>query len=544
VIESAGYTPFEQLQSRGKVGPWSDIYALGGTLYKVITGETPAKANDRIMDDPQVLLAQRAELRGHYSPRLLESIDQAMAPRAADRFQDTAQWRDQLGTSNAINPLKHEAAATPPPLPMMHTSSGNSLHEEHERILAEAAAAIARNDPRAVVALFEQLEGKRFVDLDYSQVKKFVLKRKDRQTSLVAGAIILVLLLLGGWAGLAMRNERSEKETTAAKTTRLVQEKANSEAVRIAQERAATTEAARIAKEKAETEAARIAQEREEAEEKQRQMTAQLEHERVTKEEEMKKQAANELNTDSVGDSQVVDLGGGVKMTLCYCPPGSFTMGSPRGETNHFGEENPTDTVITNGFWMGRTEITQAQWVAIMGQNPSGRRRSTFPVESVSAIGADKFVSQLNIKFPLGGKKWVLPSEAQWEYACRAGSSGPWGKRGDGIEGTLGDMGWHKFNSGSDIQDVATKNPNAWGLYDMHGNVSEWCADRWNLDSGLQGGNDPFGTKGTMRIIRGGHCQSEPAYCRSAQRSGNSPAHVDMWIGFRVAVVSNDPRSP
>jgi len=211
VIESAGYTPFEQLQSRGKVGPWSDIYALGGTLYKVITGETPAKANDRAFDDPQVPLAQRPKLQGIYSARLLESIDQAMAPKAADRFQDTAQWRDGLGTSNAITP-PHEQVVTPPPVPVGHTSSGNSLHEEHERILAEAAAAIARNDARAAVSLFEQLEGKRFADLDYSQVKKYVLQRKDRQTSLVAAVVIFVLLVFGGWAGLTIRNERIEDE--------------------------------------------------------------------------------------------------------------------------------------------------------------------------------------------------------------------------------------------------------------------------------------------------------------------------------------------
>jgi serine/threonine protein kinase len=118
VIESAGYTPFEQLQSRGKVGPWSDIYALGGTLYKVITGETPAKANDRIMDDPQAPLARRMELRRRYSPRLLESIDQAMAPKAADRFQDTAQWRDGLGPNKAPTPPAHQPAVASPDLPI------------------------------------------------------------------------------------------------------------------------------------------------------------------------------------------------------------------------------------------------------------------------------------------------------------------------------------------------------------------------------------------------------------------------------------------
>ena len=93
VIESAGYTPFEQLQARGKVGPWSDLYALGGTLYKAITGETPAKANDRAFDDPVVPLTQRSELRGHFTERLLESIDKAMAPNAANRFQSCGEWK-------------------------------------------------------------------------------------------------------------------------------------------------------------------------------------------------------------------------------------------------------------------------------------------------------------------------------------------------------------------------------------------------------------------------------------------------------------------
>jgi TPR repeat protein/serine/threonine protein kinase len=111
VIESAGYTPFEQLQTRGKVGPWSDIYALGGTLYKALTGETPAKAADRIMDDPLVPLAERPEIRARYSSRLLKSIDKAIAPKAADRFQDAGQWRDWVwkSTSHASpEPVREE----------------------------------------------------------------------------------------------------------------------------------------------------------------------------------------------------------------------------------------------------------------------------------------------------------------------------------------------------------------------------------------------------------------------------------------------------
>jgi serine/threonine protein kinase len=97
VIESAGYTPFEQLQSKGNIGPWSDLYALGGTLYKVITAEAPAKANDRAFDDPVMSLVQREELHGRYTPELLGSIDKAMSPKASDRFQDASQWFEQIG---------------------------------------------------------------------------------------------------------------------------------------------------------------------------------------------------------------------------------------------------------------------------------------------------------------------------------------------------------------------------------------------------------------------------------------------------------------
>ena len=125
VIESAGYTPFEQLQSRGKIGPWSDLYALGGTLYKAITGETPAKANDRAFDDPVVPLTQREELRGRYAGALLASIDKAMSTKASDRFQDAGQWREPLmptvpiltqRTPTTRVPVSEQRSNAPPPV--------------------------------------------------------------------------------------------------------------------------------------------------------------------------------------------------------------------------------------------------------------------------------------------------------------------------------------------------------------------------------------------------------------------------------------------
>ena len=128
VIESAGYTPFEQLQSKGNIGPWSDIYALGGTLYKTITGETPAKANDRAFDDPVMPLAKREELRGRYTGALLASIDKALSPKAGDRFQDASQWFEQISLPQkqvSSPPLIPSCAAQPatPPVSLQLPSS-------------------------------------------------------------------------------------------------------------------------------------------------------------------------------------------------------------------------------------------------------------------------------------------------------------------------------------------------------------------------------------------------------------------------------------
>jgi sulfatase modifying factor 1 len=389
-------------------------------------------------------------------------------------------------------------------------------------------------------------------------VKKYVLQRKDRQTSLVAGAIILALLVLGGWAGLSVRNKLIEKEAAVAATTRLVQENANAEAVRIAQARAATAEAARIAKEKAETEtariaqerataeAARIAQERADAEEKQRQMASQLERERVIREEEMKKQAdANDFNTGKVGDTRVVDLGGGVKLTLCYCPPGSFTMGSPVTEANRRDDEDQVPVKISRGFWLAKTECTQAQWHAVMGTEPSRFKGDDLPVEQVSWEDTQAFMATLNGKNLLpAGWQWSLPTEAQWEYACRAGTKTAF-SFGDTLSSKQANFDG-SLPLGSEIKGpflektspVGSYAANAWGLQDMHGNVWEVCEDASHGGRKLPGGTAPVGSGGSDRVDRGGSWGSMGEQnCRSASRGRGGSDHRSDRHGFRAASV-------
>jgi formylglycine-generating enzyme required for sulfatase activity/serine/threonine protein kinase len=239
---------------------------------------------------------------------------------------------------------------------------------------------------------------------------------------------------------------------------------------------------------------------------------------------------ANDFNNAKIGDTRVVDLGSGVKLTLCYCPPGSFTMGSPASEADRFANEDQVQVRITKGYWLARTECTQAQWRAVMNTEPSSFKGDDLPVEQVSWEDAQEFLAKLNNRKVLPeGWKWSLPSEAQWEYACRAGTTTPYA-------GELEQMAWYDGNSGSTTHVVGTKAANAWGLQDMHGNVNEWYSD-WYAEK-LPGGNDPMGaSSGSSRVLRGGSWRNNGQYCRSACRDRLVPGLRSNSLGFRAAAV-------
>ncbi|HET6494179.1 MAG TPA: SUMF1/EgtB/PvdO family nonheme iron enzyme [Thermoleophilia bacterium] len=230
-----------------------------------------------------------------------------------------------------------------------------------------------------------------------------------------------------------------------------------------------------------------------------------------------------------------LDCGGGVTMELIYVKPGRFTMGSPASEAGRDNDEAQHNVTITRGFYLGRYEVTQAQYQAVMGANPSKWKEPNRPVEQVMWNEATEFCNRLSQR---AGKQVRLPTEAEWEYACRAGSTTRF-CFGDS-DGGLGEYAWFSGNSGHQTHAVGGRKPNAWGLHDMHGNVWEWCADWY----GNYGGDatDPTGpASGGGRVLRGGSWYRSAQDCRSAFRNRLHPAYRDYGFGFRVAVSAVAP---
>ncbi|MBM4048141.1 MAG: formylglycine-generating enzyme family protein, partial [Planctomycetes bacterium] len=225
--------------------------------------------------------------------------------------------------------------------------------------------------------------------------------------------------------------------------------------------------------------------------------------------------------------SRTISLGGGVTMEFVLIRPGSFMMGSEEGDD----QEKPVHKVtITKPFYMGRYEVTQDQWQAVMGTNPSSSKGPKKPVEKITWDECQAYVRKLNEKVP--GGQFGLPTEAQWEYACRAGSTTEYCYGQD--TGGLVEYAWYSGNSSQSAHPVGEKKPNAWGLYDMHGNVWEWCQDWYaGYASGAQANpNGP--NSGSSRVFRGGAFFGHAGLCRSAKRAGDSPGHRDFEVGVRL----------
>lgn len=226
---------------------------------------------------------------------------------------------------------------------------------------------------------------------------------------------------------------------------------------------------------------------------------------------------------------------------FCWIPPGTFTMGSPVSEEGHgdLSDESQHEVTLRRGFWLGKYEVTQAQWVAVMGSNPSHFKGDDLPVEEISWYDCQSFIRKLNLD-QRGDGTYRLPTEAEWEYACRAGTTTPFhfGNEistdyanynenfkyyGDGRKGY-----WDRTIR------VGTFSPNAWGLFDMHGNVWEWCQD-WYDENPSRSVTDPQGPgSGEMRTLRGGSWYNAAEDCRAACRWAATPNIQSNFIGFRL----------
>jgi formylglycine-generating enzyme required for sulfatase activity len=256
---------------------------------------------------------------------------------------------------------------------------------------------------------------------------------------------------------------------------------------------------------------------------------------------------------------------------LIAIPAGEFLMGAPKGELEAHSSERPPHKVTVPEFWMGRCQVTQAQWKAVsrlaqvnieLKENPSRFKGNKLPVEQVSWDEAVEFCDRLSIAT---GRTYRLPSEAQWEYACRAGTTTPF-HFGETIDAELEnyraqdnkERKWSgKYGKGllgkyrAKTMPVGTFPANAFGLHDMHGNISEWCADDWNenyegapIDGSVWDASNDSGSKvNSLKVLRGGSWFINPSRCRSTYRNLDAARTRNYNNGFRVVVVPPRPRT-
>ncbi|MCD4824941.1 MAG: formylglycine-generating enzyme family protein [Phycisphaerae bacterium] len=262
------------------------------------------------------------------------------------------------------------------------------------------------------------------------------------------------------------------------------------------------------------------------------------------------------IEADSNPDKYItLDLAPGVTMKLAHIPAGTFMMGSKdsteevakkgRAKVDWCKDEGPQRLVtITKPFYMGIYEVTQEQYQAIMGKNPSHFKGAKNPVEKVSWNDAVSFCKALSRKT---GKMVRLPTEAEWEYACRAGTTTPFNTGSTISTNQANYDGDYTYGNGRKCVDrgktisVGSFKPNAWGLYDMHGNVWEWCRDWYKVSYANANTRDPQGpNSGTYRVLRGGSWISSPRLCRSASRNWFTPGGTFFHYGFGFRVVFLD----
>ena len=268
------------------------------------------------------------------------------------------------------------------------------------------------------------------------------------------------------------------------------------------------------------------------------------EAERARQEEERKRREAEQ--EAFLGN---LDLNG-VALKMIKVKAGRFQMGSPGNELGRWDDETQHRVTLTKDFWLGATQVTQGQWKAVMGNNPSCfQKGDDYLVEQVSWDDEMEFCEKLNQKYAAklpSGYKFSLPTEAQWEYACRAGTTTALNSGKNLTDErtncpNVNEVGWYDYEGKEDsTHPVAQKRPNAWGFYDMHGNVWEWCSDWYDEKYGCNDSDatDPQGpSNGSDLVCRGGSWGRYARDCRAAYRGNFAPTLRSSFLGFRLAFV-------